>query len=215
MEKIFYSDYFRNRTTEQQEIINLITDIFPSSGYPKEILLFDNIIVISSRLVDLSIGYKHSDYVSGNEINRLCIYKKQRNKLLLKENVKHPINAILQVGNQVLFGTGTFGENPAGELLAYDIERNSIQSCTGEIQAILGIKNHENGIALYTFFPLGNHKGEERIYRVNTSSDFNIDLNALVPNKIISADEEDETFEALWNSANDTVTIDVFKTINN
>ena len=65
MKEIFQNDYFHIRTDEQQEIINLICDNFPSSGFPRQILVLDDIICISSYLGYMSIGYKHYDYEEG------------------------------------------------------------------------------------------------------------------------------------------------------
>ena len=45
-----------------RQIMSLICDNLPSSGFPKYVLLPDEIVVISSYLGYMSTGYKHMEF---------------------------------------------------------------------------------------------------------------------------------------------------------
>ncbi len=200
---------FHQRTEEQQAIIDIITTVFPASGYPKLILLVDDVIAIASYLAYSGIGYKHSDYAFERNSNRLCFYKKQDYQLLFSIDLKYAVNAILKVDNRILVGTGVYGQPSGGELFEYELNRNSFLSCTGESNAISLLLDQGSYIEVVSFFQTGPYEGENRVYRLVKDKEFKIDYATAKDERVI----DDEELEEIQTKEEYTITIEGLRKI--
>jgi hypothetical protein len=205
MKEIYQNDNFHIRTDEQQEIINLICDNFPSSGFPRQILLLDNIICISSYLGYMSIGFKHFEYEFeyGRKSNRICIYKVSDLSIIFKQDLEFSVNSILKIEDKILLGTGVYGDQPKGELLEVDLKKDSFKTCTGRTIPISFLSENLDSVEIFTYFPTGYYEGENRIYKLDKNSNFEIDFQSINPDRLITDDE----LEEMYNKEEDTVTV--------
>jgi hypothetical protein len=213
MKEIFLNDNFHVRTDEQQEIINLICDNFPSSGFPKHLLLLDDVVAISSYLGYMSIGYKHWEYEFeyGRKSNRICFYKKSDFSLIYRQDLNYPVNSILKVSDKILLGTGIYGDVPKGELLAFDLCTNNLTTCTGTTNPISILLDKGEYIEICIYYSLGYDEGENRVYKYKKDSDFKINFNSNIPDRVIA----DDDLENIYDEIENTVTINNLKSIIN
>lgn len=197
---------FHQRTEEQQAIIDIVTTVFPTSGYPKLILLVDELIVIASYLVYSGIGYKHTEYEVdfGRNSNRLCFYKKQDFQLLFSMDLKYAVNAIIKVDNRILIGTGVRGQPSGGELFEYNLNNNSLLSCTGDSNAISLLLDNGSHIDVVSFFQTGPYEGENRVYRLAKDKEFRIDYATDNYERLM----DDEELEEIQSKEEYTITIE-------
>lgn len=206
MKEIFYNQHFSSRTKEQQTIINIMVDHFPTSGYPRHLLLFDNIIAISSSLGIMHIGYQHEDYKFGSKqkSNRIGFYTKSDHQLVFQQDLKYAVNAILKVDHRILVGTGVWGQPSKGELFEYNLKTNTFNTCTGESKVVSFLVDKDDYVEVYSFCQTGAYEGENRVYKLDKHAAFKLDYNKNVYDRLIS----DEEYEEMCNQKINTVTID-------
>lgn len=212
MKKVFENEYYSGRTPEQQQIIELLSDYFPESGYPRQIIWNKDFIVIASSLVDLSIGVKHHDYE--NKVNipayRICIYRSHDLKTLNVFDIEFPSNSIVIENNIIFIGAGFYGDSPKGKLMAINMDSPELLTCSDLSRPIGLIKKINSGtLEVYTYKSTGYHEGQNEILKFSITGDLYLDYKN--SNNVRVLDESE--LELIEDSEPNTVTLDNLKEI--
>ena len=171
------------RTHTKQQIIDIMDNHFPESGFPDQIIFNEKYIIIISRMCDDSIEYKHKHYEE-ESLKNISLYNKNDLKFIANIKMKYwSYNAVF-FNDLIFFSSGVYGDYLRGELICYDIKNNLTIKCSDESRPVHWLALKENVLEIYTFKPTGYYESNKEIFHViNPSTDlfFEWDKESFVP----------------------------------
>ena len=153
------------RTHIQQQIINIMDNHFPESGFPDKIIFNEKYIIIISRMCDDSIRYRHKDYIEKN-LKNINLFSKTDLKFIANIRMKYwSYNAVF-FNDLIFFSSGVYGDYLRGELICYDIKNNIKIKCSDESRPVHWLALKENLMEVYTFKSTGYYEYEQEMFTV-------------------------------------------------
>ncbi len=206
MKEIYKTENFKERTELEQQIIDLVTDNFPETGYPTKVITDEKYIIIASHLCLDGIGYRHKDFNKKSDC--ITIYNKSTLQLLATVPTKYPCYNAVVFEDVIYMATGIFGDGLNGMLLGYDALHNKTFQCSDNSRPVMWLKMKENLMEVYTFKSTGYYESEPQLFHVInpfTSLFFKWEKEEYVPfdenelDIIVNNDSDIKRFERLKN----------------
>ena len=186
------------RTTTQQEIIDIIETHFPASGLPNKIVVDENYIAISSWLCNLSIEYQHKDFVSKND--RICIYDRKTLTLIHQFQPKYHAYTFVILGDLIFIATGVYGDYLRGELLCFDASAKEVIKCADEKRPVHWLVLKDNLMEIFTYKSTGYYESEaEKFIVINPDRNLFFDFD----NEEFTSFDEDDMEEIINEDSNE------------
>ena len=165
------------RTHIKQQIIDIMDNHFPESGFPDQIIFNEKYIIIISRMCDDSIEYKHKDYREDNFKN-INLFSKADLNFIANIKMKYwSYNAVF-FNDLIFFSSGVYGDYLRGELICYDIKNNLTIKCSDESRPVHWLALKDNLMEVYTFKSTGYYESDKEMFHViNPSTDLFFEWN--------------------------------------
>jgi hypothetical protein len=165
------------RTEKQQSIIDIMSHFFPESGYPDKIVVNETHILIISRLIDLSIGYQHKNYIE--DLNSVVLYDRKTLKFITQIKTKYPCYNAVFFNENIFLSSGVYGDYLAGELLCFNIPSKTLMKCSDEKRPVHWLVKTENRLDIYTYKSAGYYENDaQKFHVINPTEKLFFDFDA-------------------------------------